>query len=209
MLLFMILHGGGGDNMGHLETKKNTKNHFHGRSCYLCVYTAYIISHGVHCDVMIHLETEKHKEPFSRTIVLLVYTVIRYKSFFTEDTVMLWFTLRQKNTSTKNHFQGRSCYLCVMLLDLYHFSRRTRQCYRSSWDQKTQRTILKDDRVTCVYCYTTYIYIYIYKTHGLSPRANYTNRATAACWRSDCQFLRIEGVTWSAWRIPTVVFSVF
>jgi hypothetical protein len=23
--------------------------------------------------------------------------------------------------------------------------------------------------------------------HGLSPRANYTDRATAACWRSDCQ----------------------
>jgi hypothetical protein len=26
------------------------------------------------------------------------------------------------------------------------------------------------------------------KLHGLSPRANYTDRATAACWRSDCQF---------------------
>jgi hypothetical protein len=33
-----------------------------------------------------------------------------------------------------------------------------------------------------------YIYIYIYiKLHGLSPRANYNNRATAACRRSDCQ----------------------
>jgi hypothetical protein len=29
------------------------------------------------------------------------------------------------------------------------------------------------------------------KLHGLSPRANYTDRATAACRRSDCQFLRI------------------
>jgi hypothetical protein len=29
------------------------------------------------------------------------------------------------------------------------------------------------------------------KLHGLSPRANYTDRA--ACRRSDCQFLRIEG----------------
>jgi hypothetical protein len=28
---------------------------------------------------------------------------------------------------------------------------------------------------------------------GLSPRANYTDRATAACRRSDCQLLRIEG----------------
>jgi hypothetical protein len=31
--------------------------------------------------------------------------------------------------------------------------------------------------------------------HGLSPRANYTDRATAACRRSDCQLLRIEGAT--------------
>jgi hypothetical protein len=33
------------------------------------------------------------------------------------------------------------------------------------------------------------------KLHGLSPRANYTDRA---CRRSDCQLLRIEGATWSA-----------
>jgi hypothetical protein len=36
------------------------------------------------------------------------------------------------------------------------------------------------------------------KLHGLSPLANYTDRATAACRRSDCQLLRIKGVTWSA-----------
>jgi hypothetical protein len=46
------------------------------------------------------------------------------------------------------------------------------------------------------------------KLHGLSPRANYTDRATAACRRSDCQLLRIKGATWSARRIPTAVFSV-
>jgi hypothetical protein len=34
--------------------------------------------------------------------------------------------------------------------------------------------------------------------HGLSPRANYIDRATSACRRSDCQLLRIEGATWSA-----------
>jgi hypothetical protein len=34
--------------------------------------------------------------------------------------------------------------------------------------------------------------------HGLSPRANYTDRATAACRRSDCQLVRIEDATWSA-----------
>jgi hypothetical protein len=34
--------------------------------------------------------------------------------------------------------------------------------------------------------------------HGLSPRANYTYRATTACRRSDFQLVRIEGATWSA-----------
>jgi hypothetical protein len=33
------------------------------------------------------------------------------------------------------------------------------------------------------------------KLHGQSPRANYTDRATAACRRSDCQLLRIKGVS--------------
>jgi hypothetical protein len=47
------------------------------------------------------------------------------------------------------------------------------------------------------------------KLHGLSPQANYTDRATAACRRSDCQLVRIEGATWSAWRIPPAVFLVF
>jgi hypothetical protein len=43
------------------------------------------------------------------------------------------------------------------------------------------------------------------KLSGFGPRANYTDRATAAFWRSKCQLLRIEGVAWSAQRIPTVV----
>jgi hypothetical protein len=30
------------------------------------------------------------------------------------------------------------------------------------------------------------------KLHGLSPRANYIDRATAVCRRSDCQLLRIR-----------------
>jgi ArsR family metal-binding transcriptional regulator len=38
----------------------------------------------------------------------------------------------------------------------------------------------------------------IKKLHGLSPRANYTDRETAVCRQSDCQLLRIEGATWSA-----------
>jgi hypothetical protein len=33
------------------------------------------------------------------------------------------------------------------------------------------------------------------KLHGLSQRANYTDRATAVCRRSDCQLLRIEVVS--------------
>jgi hypothetical protein len=47
------------------------------------------------------------------------------------------------------------------------------------------------------------------KLHGLSPRENYTDRATAACRRSDCQLVRIEGATWSTWRIPPTVFLGF
>jgi hypothetical protein len=46
------------------------------------------------------------------------------------------------------------------------------------------------------------------KIHGLSPRANYTDRTTTACRRSDCQLLRIEGATWLALRILKAVFSV-
>jgi hypothetical protein len=48
-----------------------------------------------------------------------------------------------------------------------------------------------------------------FKLHGLSPRANYIDRATATYRRSDCQLLRIEGAMWSARRIPTAVFLVF
>jgi hypothetical protein len=44
------------------------------------------------------------------------------------------------------------------------------------------------------------------KLLGFCPRANYTNRATAPCQRSYCQLLQIEGVAWSAQRIPTAVF---
>jgi hypothetical protein len=47
------------------------------------------------------------------------------------------------------------------------------------------------------------------KLHGLRPRVNYTDRATAACRRNDCQLVRIEGATWSAWRFPTAVLSRF
>jgi hypothetical protein len=36
------------------------------------------------------------------------------------------------------------------------------------------------------------------KLHGLSTRVNYTDRVTAACRRSDCRLLWIEGDTWSA-----------
>jgi hypothetical protein len=59
--------------------------------------------------------------------------------------------------------------------------------YQAAWPYKTKKQTL----------------------HGLSPRANYTDRATAACRRSDCQLVRIEGATWSAWLVPTAVFLVF
>jgi hypothetical protein len=43
------------------------------------------------------------------------------------------------------------------------------------------------------------------KLCGLSLQANYTDWATAACRRSYCQLLRVDGVVWSAQRIPTAV----
>jgi hypothetical protein len=58
-------------------------------------------------------------------------------------------------------------------------------------------------------CSSAFIYLWngMYMTRktkqlrGLSPQANYTDRATATCGRSQCKLLRIKGVTWSAWRI--------
>jgi hypothetical protein len=47
------------------------------------------------------------------------------------------------------------------------------------------------------------------KLRGLSPRANYTDRATAVCQRIYWQLLRIEDATWPALRIPTAVISLF
>jgi hypothetical protein len=54
---------------------------------------------------------------------------------------------------------------------------------------KISRSIIHD--------HNTFPY-YNFFLHGLSPRANYTDRATATCRRNDCQLLLIEGATWSA-----------
>jgi hypothetical protein len=51
---------------------------------------------------------------------------------------------------------------------------------------------------TCQQCSVGFLTPNKNQIHGLSPRANYTDRATTACRRSDCQLLRIEGATWSA-----------
>jgi hypothetical protein len=40
---------------------------------------------------------------------------------------------------------------------------------------------------------------------AFSLHAKYTDRVAAACRRIQCQLLRIEGVAWSAQRIPTAV----
>jgi hypothetical protein len=47
------------------------------------------------------------------------------------------------------------------------------------------------------------------KLRGFSPQANYTDRATAACCEVSANFLWIEGVAWSAQRIPTAVILCF
>jgi hypothetical protein len=68
--------------------------------------------------------------------------------------------------------------------------------------QLEQRSVTDDSTVPCL----AQVRIEVLRTdtsiqkklHGLSPRSNYTDRATAACRRSDCQLLRIEGATRSA-----------
>jgi hypothetical protein len=49
------------------------------------------------------------------------------------------------------------------------------------------------------------------KLHGLSPRANYTDRATAACRRSDCQLVRIGSLrpySWFSRQEPLLFYQV-
>jgi hypothetical protein len=72
------------------------------------------------------------------------------------------------------------------------------------------RSQLLPDFVTPCFVYKLRLIVVQQQQHlrGLSPRANYTDRATAACRRSYCQLLPIEGVVWSARRIPTAVLIV-
>jgi hypothetical protein len=47
------------------------------------------------------------------------------------------------------------------------------------------------------------------KTVAFSPQANNTDRVNAAVSEVSANFLRIEGVAWSAQRIPPAANSVF
>jgi hypothetical protein len=54
----------------------------------------------------------------------------------------------------------------------------------------TYKKALKDHHNSKLTSVNTYL------LRGLNPQANYTDRATAACRRSYCQLLRIEGAKW-------------
>jgi hypothetical protein len=45
------------------------------------------------------------------------------------------------------------------------------------------------------------------KLRSFGPLANYTDRATAACWRSSANFLLIEGVAWSSQRMNITIYK--
>jgi hypothetical protein len=60
----------------------------------------------------------------------------------------------------------------------------------------TTRTSSTPRRRTVMSKYSSYTTIR--PLRDLSPRANYTDRATAACQRSQCQLSRIEGAAWLA-----------
>jgi hypothetical protein len=76
----------------------------------------------------------------------------------------------------------------------YRSMRRSRLSRPSPTNNTHKQSIVK-----CL-LYAAYYTLHIKqnKLHGLSPQANYTDRVTAACRRSDCQLLRLEGATWSA-----------
>jgi hypothetical protein len=108
---------------------------------------------------------------------------------------------------SKGHIWAWNLPISVLMTEIY-FERRS--IWKTQWDGK-----YLDNYISC---YTpsseTFRPKFLkkkskQKLHGLSPRANYTDRATAACRRSDCQRFRIKGAIWSAWRITTAVFSIF
>jgi hypothetical protein len=79
------------------------------------------------------------------------------------------------------------------------FLRLRRQCYAILSDSYSFRRIYLFSYL--YYCSFTYVPVPLIllwavryelkkKLHGLSPRVNYTDRAIAACRRSDCQLLR-------------------
>jgi hypothetical protein len=86
------------------------------------------------------------------------------------------------------------CHLSHSQLFLYIISCFLRTCYSSAETASLLITI----RASLLYIRYGSIIKTKTKLHGLSPRANYTDRATAACRRSYCKLLRIEGATWSA-----------
>jgi hypothetical protein len=63
--------------------------------------------------------------------------------------------------------------------------------------------------LSSVFFYFAHILYTKKKLHGLSPRANYTDRATTACREVIANFCGKKVATWSVWRIPTAVFSAF
>jgi hypothetical protein len=92
---------------------------------------------------------------------------------------------------TEGHFTNGSQYV-----QAYHRAPSwPRYCSRYEYMQKIRNSKLTTPRL---HCNINIIQTKQNKLHGLSPRANYTDRATAASRRSDCQLLRIKGATWSA-----------
>jgi hypothetical protein len=81
--------------------------------------------------------------------------------------------------------------LSVGRLNCCWSGQRRKSWFRVPRDYGLHFTVPTLRLVKAVHTYITYI-------HDLSPRANYTDRATAASRRSGCQFLRIKGATWSA-----------
>jgi hypothetical protein len=117
--------------------------------------------------------------------------------------------LYQKLTVDSNYLLKAYLYgkyvICVIIMQNGLFCKLDLVCKSTSHSENYSPDAFQYNNVK------TFIKLKLNKTklRGSSPRANYTDRATAACRRSKCQLMGMEGVSWSARRISTAIFSDF
>jgi hypothetical protein len=92
-----------------------------------------------------------------------------------------------------------SCIAHITFTSILHVAHSS-MCFVQNIQNHTRLRpqLVKEKEIAVLRVITVQVSTLTTKLHGLSPRANYTDRVTAACRRSDCQLLRIVGAMWSA-----------